>query len=130
MNWILSMRGLSLTVLAVSAFALSGCSKSEPATSEVVPKVVRSQSLRPTSTTVTVVGGVSSTASRKENALCATHPWYPSSRRKAIGAMNTIAPNLNASFAVPHGSRSLLPATKPRPVTNHLNQKNEIVGPE
>ena len=34
MNRILSMRGISLIVLAVSAFALSGCSKSEPAASE------------------------------------------------------------------------------------------------
>ena len=34
MNWILSMRGFSLAVLAVSAFALTGCSKSETATSE------------------------------------------------------------------------------------------------
>lgn len=34
MNWILSMRGCKLAVLAVSAFALSGCSKSETATSE------------------------------------------------------------------------------------------------
>ena len=40
-------------------------------------------------------------------------------------AMNTIAPNLNASFAVPHGSRSLLPATKRRPVISRLSQKNE-----
>jgi len=54
-----------------------------------------------------VDGGARNMACQNPNARNAIPHWLPVSRRKAIGAMSTIAPSRNVSFAVPNGQKDL-----------------------